>query len=90
MQLWNWHGIDVINAHERDPRKHTDGMQKAADKVAQGNLDPEFLYTHGFALEEIADASSTLEHRPNGYLKGCVRPAAKGVSKHDDIGKATA
>jgi hypothetical protein len=20
MQLWNWRGLDVINAHERDPR----------------------------------------------------------------------
>ena len=25
MQLWNWRGLDVINAHERDPRALLDG-----------------------------------------------------------------
>ena len=31
MQLWNWRGIDVINAHERDPRRYVDGMRAAVD-----------------------------------------------------------
>ena len=31
MQLWNWRGIDVINAHERDPQRYVDGMRAAVD-----------------------------------------------------------
>ena len=40
MQLWNWRGLDVINAHERDPRVYVDGMHAAAQAVADGQLDP--------------------------------------------------
>ena len=29
MQLWNWRGIDVINAHERDPAVYLHGMRRA-------------------------------------------------------------
>ena len=28
MQLWNWRGLDVINAHERDPQAYVDGMRR--------------------------------------------------------------
>ena len=40
MQLWNWRGLDVINAHERDPQVYTDGIRAAAQAVAGGTLDP--------------------------------------------------
>ena len=36
MQLWNWRGIDVINAHERDPKMYLSGMRAAAEAVAAG------------------------------------------------------
>src|SRR5207248_294546 len=29
LQLWNWRGLDVINAHEREERVYLDGMQAA-------------------------------------------------------------
>src|SRR5690606_25646929 len=29
MQMWNWRGLDVINAHERDPRVYVEGMRAA-------------------------------------------------------------
>ena len=37
MQLWNWRGLDVVNAHERDPRVYVDGMRAA---VARGRRRP--------------------------------------------------
>src|SRR5262249_51584399 len=49
MQLWNWRGLDVINAHERVPRVYVSGMREAVDAVAHGRLDPAPLYTHVFS-----------------------------------------
>jgi len=34
MQLRNWRGLDVINAHERDPRVYRRGMEEAVQAVA--------------------------------------------------------
>jgi threonine dehydrogenase-like Zn-dependent dehydrogenase len=38
MQLWNWRGIDVVNAHERDPRAYVEGMRAAVELVASGTV----------------------------------------------------
>ena len=46
MQLWNWRGLDVINAHEREQRVYMEGIRNAAQMTAQGELDPFPLYTH--------------------------------------------
>lgn len=74
MGMWNWRGIDVINAHERDRATYVRGMQEAADAVAIGWLDPQPLYTHTFALARIGDAFATALDRPDGFLKALVRP----------------
>jgi threonine dehydrogenase-like Zn-dependent dehydrogenase len=80
MQLWNWRGIDVINAHERDPRQSVAGIQAAAERLNQGALRPEFLYTHGFPLENIAGAFAALDERPEGFLKAWIQPCGNGAS----------
>src|ERR1700712_1825158 len=54
MQLWNWKGIDVINAHERDPAVQLQGLREAVEAVASGRLDPMPLYTHRYPLERLA------------------------------------
>ncbi len=72
MQLWNWRGLDVINAHERDPRVYRDGMRAAVDAVAGGHLDPSPLYTHTFPLERLADALDITNERPDGFMKALV------------------
>jgi threonine dehydrogenase-like Zn-dependent dehydrogenase len=72
MQLWNWRGIDVINAHERDPTQYTAGMRAAAEDVGRARLDPSFLYTHGYSLEEFPAAFAALEERPEGFLKAWI------------------
>lgn len=73
LQLWNWRGIDVINAHERETRKYMEGMRAAMAEITAGALDPAPLYTHGFALEEMADAFTALERRPDSFLKAWIR-----------------
>jgi NADPH:quinone reductase len=72
MQLWNWRGLDVINAHERDPRVYLEGMQAAAEAVAAGQLDPYPLYTHRFPLERLAEALNCTRDRPDGFMKALV------------------
>jgi threonine dehydrogenase-like Zn-dependent dehydrogenase len=73
MQLWNWRGIDVVNAHERDPAKCLEGMRAAVEAVARGALEPSPLYTHSFTLGELSDAFQVLEKRPGDFLKAWIR-----------------
>jgi threonine dehydrogenase-like Zn-dependent dehydrogenase len=72
MQLWNWRGLDVINAHERDPRAYLEGMRAAVHAVASGLLDPSPLYTHRFPLDRLASALEATRKRPDGFLKALV------------------
>ena len=72
VQLWNWRGIDVINAHERDPAVYLSGMRAAVDLVAGGALDPSPLYTHRYPLEHLAEALESTAARPDGFLKALV------------------
>jgi threonine dehydrogenase-like Zn-dependent dehydrogenase len=74
MWLWNWRGIDVINAHERDPKAYIEGIREAVDAVATGRLDPSPLYTHSFPLERLGEALDATRDRPDGFLKALVVP----------------
>jgi len=74
MQLWNWRGLDVVNAHERDPAVYVRGMREAVDALAAGRLDPAPLYTHNFALGDLGVALRTATQRPGGFLKAVVAP----------------
>jgi threonine dehydrogenase-like Zn-dependent dehydrogenase len=73
MQMWNWRGLDVINAHERDPEVYIEGIRMAVDAVASGRLDPTPLYTHSYALDDLAQALDHTRDRPDGFLKALVR-----------------
>ncbi len=72
MQLWNWRGLDVINAHERDPRVYVAGMREAINAVAKGQLNPAPLYTHTFKLDQIDQAMEMMRDRPDGFLKAVI------------------
>jgi threonine dehydrogenase-like Zn-dependent dehydrogenase len=72
MQMWNWRGFDVINAHERDPAMYTQGIRDAIDAVVEGRLDPTPLYTHSYPLEELDTALNNTRDRPDGFLKALV------------------
>jgi threonine dehydrogenase-like Zn-dependent dehydrogenase len=72
VQLWNWRGLDVVNAHERDDGIRLEGIRAAARAVAEGALDPAPLYTHVFPLERVADAFVLARSRPEGFVKALV------------------
>jgi threonine dehydrogenase-like Zn-dependent dehydrogenase len=72
MQLWNWRGLDVVNAHERAQDRYVEGIRAAVDAVVSGRLDPRPLYTHVFPLERIADAFEAARTRPEGFVKALV------------------
>lgn len=72
MQQWNWRGIDVVNAHERDPARYVRGMRAAVDAVVSGRLDPAGLITHVYPLDRLADALDATRDRPDGFLKAVV------------------
>ena len=72
VQKWNWLGIDVVNAHERDPRNYVRGMEDAVEAVIAGRIDPTPLLTHSYALDELGRALDDLERRPDGFVKGTV------------------
>jgi threonine dehydrogenase-like Zn-dependent dehydrogenase len=72
MWLWNWRGIDVINAHERDPQAYIAGIREAVDAVASGRLDPSQLYTHRYPLEQLGEALDATRDRPGNFIKALV------------------
>ena len=72
MQMWNWRGIDVINAHERDPKIYIQGIRDAIAAVEAGRLDPSSLYTHTYKLSELDTALNATRDRPDGFMKALV------------------
>lgn len=72
LQEWNWKGIDVINAHERDRKVIFDAMRDGVTAVAAGECDLNELLTQRYELAEIELAFQHLETRPDGFLKGWV------------------
>lgn len=74
MWLWNWRGLDVINAHERDPAVYVRGMEEAVEAAESGLIDPGALVTHVFPLERLGEALDATRDRPDGFLKAVVTP----------------
>jgi 2-desacetyl-2-hydroxyethyl bacteriochlorophyllide A dehydrogenase len=72
MQSWNWRGLDVINAHERDTHVYVGGMRMALDYMRRGILDPTPLFTHRVPLVEMRTAFELLQSRPDGFMKALV------------------
>ncbi|MCC2975468.1 zinc-binding dehydrogenase [Sphingomonas sp. PL-96] len=72
MQMWNWKGIDIASAHERDPAVNLRGLQEAAQAVASGRLDPTPLYTHRFPLDRLDEALIATRDKPDGMVKALV------------------
>ncbi|HEY1936984.1 MAG TPA: zinc-binding dehydrogenase [Candidatus Angelobacter sp.] len=73
MQLWNWRGLDVINAHERDTKIYLHGMRAAVKAIESGLLDPQELCTHAFPLASLGAALDAALARPRGFLKATVK-----------------
>ncbi|MBV8084341.1 MAG: alcohol dehydrogenase catalytic domain-containing protein [Chloroflexi bacterium] len=76
MQSWNWKGLDVINAHERDPRVYMRNLGLALDVVERERLEVQRFITHEWPLSRAGEALTAAERHPEGYIKGVVRPWA--------------
>ena len=72
MQLWNWRGFDVINAHERDPQVSLKGMHEAVAAIENGTIDPKVLVTHRYPLERLDEALNATRDRPGHFVKAVV------------------
>ncbi|WP_231639230.1 MDR/zinc-dependent alcohol dehydrogenase-like family protein [Sphingomonas profundi] len=72
MQNWNWKGIDVVNAHERDLAVRLRGVREAVAAVASGRFDPAPLYTHVYPLDRLGDALDDTRDKPDGFVKALV------------------
>jgi len=72
MQGWNWKGIDVVNAHERDPAVQLRGLHEAVAAVAEGRLDPAPLYTHRYPLGRLGEALDATRDKPAGFVKALI------------------
>jgi threonine dehydrogenase-like Zn-dependent dehydrogenase len=68
VQSWNWRGIDVVNAHERDDVVVVDGMREAAG----GIFDISRLVTHTLPLARLGEAFELACARPSGFVKAVV------------------
>lgn len=73
MQLWNWRGLDVINAHERDPAVYAEGVRGAIAAVEAGVFDATRLYSHHLPLEGIGEALTLTRDKPEGFVKALIR-----------------
>jgi threonine dehydrogenase-like Zn-dependent dehydrogenase len=72
MQKWNWLGIDVINAHERDPKQYVQGMRDAIVAVENGMIDLDPLLTHRYPIDGLDRALQDMAERPDGFVKGMI------------------
>lgn len=72
MQTWNWKGIDVVNAHERDPDIYMEGIRTGMKLLENGQLAMDPLVTHSFPLEQINEAFEAAESKPPGFVKAVI------------------
>lgn len=72
MQQWNWRGLDVVNAHERDPAIYMRGLHDAIAAVEDGRIDLDPLLTHVYPLERLGEALDETRDRRDGFLKAVV------------------
>jgi len=74
MQSWNWKGIDVVNAHERQPSAYVAGLRAAFDLLAHRPMDLSTLHTNCWSLDDAIEAFRFAEERPPSFVKGFIRP----------------
>lgn len=73
MGSWNWRGIDVVNAHEREPAVYVRGISAAVRAVRDDTLELSTVLTHILPLEELGGALDLGLDRPDGFVKAVVQ-----------------
>ena len=72
MQSWNWRGLDITNAHERDSKTYVQGMRDAVELVDAGKLDPTPLYSRPYELSDIGRAFAETSQADKSFMKAWV------------------
>lgn len=72
LQLWNWRGLDVINAHERDHAVYVQGMRDALQLFVNGTLRLERLITHYVPISDLNHGFCLVDARPKGFVKAVM------------------
>ena len=72
LRLWNWRGLDVVDAHERDPAISIRGIREAIAAMRSGVLDPRPLLTHTVSLERLDEALALTRDRPDDFMKALI------------------
>lgn len=72
LQQWNWRGLDVINAHERNMNRYVSGVNKAIQAALEGRLDPFPLLTHTVSLGTLDHGFRLMRDRPEGFVKALL------------------
>jgi len=72
IQTWNWKGIDIINAHDRDPKEFIRGAHEAIDAIVSGKLHIASLFTHYYTPDKIAEAFEAMVNKPDGFIKAII------------------
>ncbi len=73
MELWNWKGITVVNAHERRAAESMRCMRAGLALVEARRIDLRSLVTHEFGLDGVDAAYEALARKPEGFVKAIVR-----------------
>src|SRR5690625_59761 len=73
MQQWNWKGLDVINAHERNPDVYMEGMKIGIKLLESGHITMSPLITHTFPLDQVNRAFEYSLNKPKGFFKSVVK-----------------
>lgn len=72
MQQWNWKGIDVVNAHERQMAQYRQGVVDGIRMIEDGALSIDDLLTHRLPLARLGEALELTQDRPEGFMKAMV------------------
>ncbi|MDQ1902242.1 zinc-binding dehydrogenase [Paracoccus sp. WLY502] len=72
MQMWNWKGIDIVSAHERDAGVRVAGLRAAVDALASGRLDLTPLLTGTYTLDQLGEALAATRDKPGAFVKAWV------------------
>jgi threonine dehydrogenase-like Zn-dependent dehydrogenase len=73
VQTWNWKGLDVVNAHERDPEVYLQGMKTGMRLLNAGQLNMKPLVSHFYPIEDINQAFEDAYRKPPGFIKAVIK-----------------
>jgi len=69
----NFHALRRKEVRLQNVRRQNKCLEKAISLIAGGTIDPAWLATHTFALDEAQKAFTTAADRTDGVLKAVLK-----------------